>query len=79
MNIHDSLEDYVYKKAGFEYMSDLRFTSTWIDVVKNMIKNNEISIYSLKEWEEFFRYVSSKSSSREKEEILSEIKIYYEK
>lgn len=37
-----SLIDYVYNSSGVVYLSDLTFTDKWIDMVKFMIRNNQI-------------------------------------
>lgn len=72
MGNHNLIEQ-VYQMSGLLYLSDLTFRKEWVKVVNDMIEQNEVKKYCWSEWEEFFRYVNSRNSFDENDEMLQKI------
>lgn len=53
----ESLLEYLKKKTGAEYISDLKGASIKKEDIYNVVINMEPEAYSLKEWETALRYL----------------------
>lgn len=72
------LIDYVGNKCKVTYLSDLHFTIRWIEIIRQIIEREEIQLFPMEQWDDFFEYVLSKPK-QSKFKTIVEIRNYYNK